>query len=353
VTTPVPHSERRSQPTGVAPTLSVIVPVYNSTAYLRQCLAALAASDYHDFDVWVVDDGSTEPIAPLVATYGFRYLRLEGPGGPARARNHGAAQVPGHYLVFIDADVCVHTDTLKRFAAAFTADPTLDAVVGSYDDTPAASNFLSQYKNLFHHYVHQRHNGTIHSFWSGCGAIRRDLFLAWGGFDARRYQRPAIEDIELGAALSAAGYRITLDRYVVVTHLKRWTLLSLLKADIFDRGIPWVSLMWRMGAMARTLNVTPTQRLSVLLVYGLGLALLGASRWSPAWFGVAGCTLAVLLINQDFYRYMARHRGLWFALRVLPLHWLYFLYCGVCVVWGTCRHYLSGDARLKREGSSA
>jgi len=60
----------------------------------------------------------------------------------ARARH-------GPYLVFIDADVCIHQDTLLRFAERFTADPTLDAVMGSYDDAPAASNFLSQYKNLF------------------------------------------------------------------------------------------------------------------------------------------------------------------------------------------------------------
>src|SRR5215471_1120975 len=274
---------QRMKTTGTPPTLSVIVPVYNGTQDLQRCLAALAASQYDDFDVLVVDDGSTEPVEPFVTVHGFRYIRINGPGGPARARNIGAAHVSGQYLVFIDADVCVHTDTLTWFAAAFAANPKLDAVVGSYDDTPAAPNFLSQYKNLFHHYVHQHCDGEIRTFWSGCGAMRRELFLAVGGFDARRYRRPAIEDIELGTWLSAAGYKIVLDNRIQAKHLKRWTLWSLLKIDIFDRGIPWVHLMLRAGTVANTLNIKHSQRLSVVSVYLIGLALLVAVWWPVAW----------------------------------------------------------------------
>src|SRR5919108_6245541 len=127
-----------------SPTLSVVIPVYNGTEDLQRCLAALAASQYDAFEVLVVDDGSTQPVEPVVTAYGCRYLHLAGPGGPARARNHGATHATGQYLVFIDADVCVHQDTLARFAERFTADPTLAAVVGSYDDAPTVSNFLSQ-----------------------------------------------------------------------------------------------------------------------------------------------------------------------------------------------------------------
>jgi hypothetical protein len=54
------------------------------------------------------------------------------------------------------------------------------------------------------------------------------------------------------------------------------------------------------------------------------------------------CTITA--VNLDFYRYFVRRRGLWFTVRVLPLHWLYFGYCGCCVVWGTLLHYLTGDS---------
>jgi cellulose synthase/poly-beta-1,6-N-acetylglucosamine synthase-like glycosyltransferase len=324
------------------PTLSVVVPVYNGTDDLKKCLAALAASHYDDFDVLVVDDGSTEPVEPLVTACGFEYMRIDGPGGPARARNLGVARVSGRYVVFIDADVCVHQDTLARFAEAFATDATLDAIVGSYDEAPAAPNFLSQYKNLFHHYVHQSCDGEINTFWSGCGAMRRELFLAFGGFDAQRYRRPAIEDIELGTWVSAAGYRIILDRRIKAKHLKRWTLRSLLKTDIFDRGVPWVRLMLRAGAMANTLNVKPTQRLSVVLVYLTALAVLAAMWWPVGWIVTMVLAVVVTVINHDFYCYFTTRSGLWFTLRVVPLHWLYFGYCGFCMMWGTLLHHLAG-----------
>src|SRR5215475_4623924 len=321
-------------------TLSVIVPVYNSTACLKQCLDALARSQYDDFEVLVVDDGSDEPVGPLASSFGFNYLRIDGPGGPARARNLGAAQVNGRYLVFVDADVCVHPDALARFASAFASDSQVAAVIGSYDDSPAEKNFLSQYKNLFHHYVHHASDGDVPTFWSGCGAISRDLFLAIGGFDEKRYRRPAIEDIELGVWMSADGYRITLDSRIRGKHLKRWTLWGLCKTDIFDRGVPWTRLMLRAGSIASTLNVKPAQRVSVALAGLTGLATL-AVLWRPVMLiAAAASALVVTGLNFDFYRFFAARRGVWFALRVAPLHWLYFFYCGFSVVLGTLLHYL-------------
>lgn len=327
------------------PTLSVVVPVYNSNEFLKKCLATLAESEYDDFDVLVVDDGSTEPVEPIVRQYGYDYMRIDGPGGPARARNRGVARVKGKYLVFIDADVCVHTDTLRRFAEVFAADSSIDAVVGCYDEMPADPSFFSQYKNLFHHYVHQSNGGVVNTFWSGCGAMRRDLFLAFGGFDEQRYRRPAIEDIELGTWVTAAGFQIVLAPQVKAKHLKRWTLWSILKTDIFDRGVPWIRLMLRAGAVANTLNAKPTQRFCVALICLTSL-LIPLAFWWP----VAGVMVFVLLsivtvLNLDFYRYFADHSGIWFAARVVPLHWLYFWYCGFCVLWGTLLHRLDGSSR--------
>jgi glycosyltransferase involved in cell wall biosynthesis len=342
-----------SERTRTSPNLSVIVPVYNSAEYLKRCLAALAASDYHDFDVLVVDDGSTEAVEPIVAQHDFGYMRIDGPGGPARARNRGVTCVTGKYLVFIDADVCVHKDTLAHFAKIFSADSGIDAIVGCYDETPTETGFFSQYKNLFHHYVHQSSGGWVGTFWSGCGAMRRDLFLAFGGFDEQRYRRPAIEDIELGTWVTAAGFQIVLAPQVKAKHLKRWTLWSILKTDIFDRGVPWTRLMLRAGAAADSLNVKPAQRLSVVLVYLGVVAMLAAARWPAAWFVVVALALAVMVVNIDFYRYFAARRGWWFALRAAPMHWLYFGYCGFCVVWGLLLHLLSGDARPVALASTA
>ena len=94
------------------------------------------------------------------------------------------------------------------------------AVFGSYDDAPAAAGLVARYKNLYHHYVHQRSGASAQSFWAGCGAVRRSAFLAVGGFDEERYPRPSIEDIELGYRLTDAGYRIRFRPDLMVKHLK-------------------------------------------------------------------------------------------------------------------------------------
>jgi glycosyltransferase involved in cell wall biosynthesis len=104
--------------------------------------------------------------------FGCRVIRSEKSRGPAAARNRGAREARGEILFFIDADVCVAPDSLERVAENFAEDPALDALMGSYDDSPGSPDFLSQYKNLMHHFVHQAGRETASTFWSGCGAIR-------------------------------------------------------------------------------------------------------------------------------------------------------------------------------------
>src|SRR5262249_22530762 len=126
-------------------------------------------------------------------------------------------------------------------------------------------------------------------------------------------------------------------------HLKRWTLWGLCKTDVFDRGVPWTRLMLRAGKMANTLNVKSAQRVSVALVGLAWLATLSAFKW-PFMLAVAfALAVIVTALNFYFYRFFAARSGVWFTLRVAPMHWLYFSYCGFSFVWGTVLHYLGGE----------
>ena len=160
----------------------------------------------------------------------------------------------------------LRTDTVAKMADTFERHPEVDAVFGSYDDSPEAGDFSSQFKNLFHHFVHQEAREQAFTFWSGCGAVRRQVFLDAGGFDAERYSRPSIEDIELGYRLTAAGHQIMLNKEVQVKHLKRWTLRGMVKADVFDRAIPWTQLIIRQKELPNDLNLGLSQRASALLL---------------------------------------------------------------------------------------
>src|SRR5215813_6190495 len=97
----------------------------------------------------VVDDCSTDNSVEIAQTAGAKVLHMDSRSGPASARNFGVRHAIGEILMFVDADVVVQPGTLARVAEQFEANPNLAAIFGSYDDSPFAKNFLSQYKNLF------------------------------------------------------------------------------------------------------------------------------------------------------------------------------------------------------------
>ena len=289
--------------------LSVVIPATDSPATLGRCLAALErCSEPHEVAV------VTSPLG----------------SGPAAARNAGVARTDGEIVVFVDSDVEIHPDALRRLREAFGQDPALDAVFGAYDDRPAAATLVSRFRNLLHHHVHAGAGGPATTFWAGLGAVRREAFDAVGGFDAQRYPRPCIEDIELGMRLHAAGRRIALDPAVRGTHLKRWTLGSMLRTDLAARGAPWVALrLERGGAGGGALNLAWGQRIAAgAAVAGAGAAMTGRGRLALA-------ALAVMIApNARFYTLLARRGGPRLALSGVPLHLLHHLTAAASVPAG-------------------
>ncbi|CAA9527291.1 MAG: hypothetical protein AVDCRST_MAG67-3780 [uncultured Solirubrobacteraceae bacterium] len=280
--------------------LSVVIPATDMPATLGRCLAAL--------------ERSCEPHAVEV-------VMAARDSGPAAARNAGVARTDGDIVVFVDADVEVHPDALRRLREALERDAGLDAVFGAYDERPAATPVVSRFRNLLHHHVHVAAAGPATTFWAGLGAIRREAFDAVGGFDAGRYPCSSIEDIELGMRLRSAGRRIALDPHARCTHLKRWTLRSMLRTDLRARGAPWVALrLERGGDGATALNLAWRHRLAaVAAVLFAGGAVSGHGR-------VAAVALAAMLApNARFYALLARLGGPRLALAGVPLHLVHHL----------------------------
>jgi glycosyltransferase involved in cell wall biosynthesis len=315
------------------PNISVVIPVFNGGENFKRCLEALWAGRYDKWECIVVDDGSTDGSWDLARSFGARVVVNKRPkGGPALARNLGVHFAKGDILFFIDADVLVKPNTLTR-VAAIMEDNTIAACIGSYDDQPIEQNFLSQYRNLLHHFTHQQSNSEAATFWSGCGAIRRHLFIESGGFNAL-FARPSIEDIELGYRLRAKGHRICLDKALQVGHMKKWTVSTMLTTDIRDRAIPWARLILAEGAILNDLNLALSQRLSSAVAL-IGLFFLLISPIFPVSLLVCGFAIvALLLLNRQFYRFLQDKRGTRFVLLALPWHWLYFIYSGLS--FGLC-----------------
>jgi len=321
------------------PSFSVIVPVHRGGAALSRCLTALAQLDPAPREVIVVADGADADDIGRAQAAGARIVALDERGGPARARNQGARRAGGDTLFFVDADVLVPPDALARATDELNREPRPDAVIGSYDDEPDDPSFLSQYKNLQHHYVHQGGRTKASTFWGACGVIHKEVFVASGGFD-ERYYRPCIEDIELGYRLCAAGRRIRLAHGLQVKHMKAWTFSSLLRADLLYRALPWTELILRQRSVPNDLNLNWSGRASALLAPILLLAL-PAGLWRPAfWLGGLGAAAGLLALNARFYRFLRARRGLGFALRAIPWHWFYHLYSLAGFALALGRHLL-------------
>ncbi len=255
--------------------------------------------------------------------------------GPAAARNEGARRARSDVLVFVDADVLPHRDAFGRIRSAFAADPGLSAIFGSYDDDPAAPGLVSAFRNLLHHHVHQSSPGPASTFWAGLGAIRRETFVAVGGFDAERYTRPSVEDIELGTRLVAAGERILLDPELRGTHLKHWTLRSMVQVDFARRGVPWVALLLRRRSGSTALNLGWRHQASaVASVAAVG----GVVLRRPLLAALA--TAGLVALNRSFYGLVLRRRGPSAAVAGVALHALHHLTGVAAVPAGIVAHLL-------------
>jgi len=338
-----------------SPTITVIVPAHGASEDLWASLRAIRAASPAADEIIVADDGSAPPLADRPEMAGVTVVRLERKSGPGAARNHAARAARGDVLFFVDADVVIPPDAVGRVARDLAERPEYCAVFGSYDETPARPDFLSQYKNLFHFYIHQIAEEEAGTFWAGCGAIRRDVFLAVGGFDSGRYPLPSIEDIELGTRLRRAGHRILLDKKLHSKHLKRWDIRTLLVADIARRAIPWTKLILEHGSLPSDLNLRASHRASAALVLVLIASLVAALAWPlPALAAAAACLAGIVLLNLDFYRFFVRVRGVWFAARVLPMHILYYFYSGATFVSLSLAHRLGGGGgRAERRDAFA
>jgi glycosyltransferase involved in cell wall biosynthesis len=307
-----------------AVTLSVIIPIYNDSANLAHCYSALDASTRRPEQVIVVDDGSSEPLPPAPPSLHVQVLRLEaGPQGSYVARNRALQLATGDLIVFVDADVTVHADALEHMERLMAEAPQIAAAFGSYDSAPGDTLWVSRYKNLAHHWVHQHGNREAGTFWTGLGVIRRDLLLEMGGFDT---SASTLRDIELGMRMRRAGLQIRLAPEIQGTHNKRWTLGRMVRSDIFDRAVPWSRLIIMNRRLTPDLNLDRGSRLSSVLAWAaLGMLLLTA--WQPLMLAGTGAALAaVITLNRKLYAFMYSQGGALFGLGSVALHILYLLY---------------------------
>lgn len=297
-----------------APRVSVVMPVYNAENLLGECLEALRQSRGVDYEILVVDDGSTDRSRAIAEAAGALVLASGGRLGPAGARNRGVQEARGEIVFFVDSDVIVRPDTLARLAAAFD-DPSVDGVMAVQAPAMRFQDICSRYKNLWMHYTYARRAGEdVPLFYTTAAAIRRRAFLDAGGFDLN-YTNPNIEDTDFGQKLAQMGYRVRILPELEVEHVKGYDLAGLLRTDFLrSMSLARLKLRKRAGTMGTNDTSVPTGYIvsvPLALVATVGL-LAGMAARNPALLLVSFLALgAVFVLNVPFLRLVRTHGGWW------------------------------------------
>ncbi len=209
------------------PRVSVIVCTRDGAATLDACLAALGRLEYPDYEVLVVDDGSRQDIAALVAAHPFaRYHRQEHAGLSA-ARNTGARLATGEVLAFTDDDCMAEPDWLARLAEGFE-DEKWAAVGGPNIPPPPRNRTEAIVAAAPGAPVHVLLDDEEAEHLPGCNlAVRRRALEGIGGFRAQ--YRAAGDDVDVCWRLRAAGGRLRYVPGAMVWHHRRYQTRAYLR----------------------------------------------------------------------------------------------------------------------------
>src|SRR5215470_11833569 len=167
------------------PEVSVIIPSYNSVKYLRDALDSVLSQTFRDFEVLVIDDGSTDDTRVVIRRYGeaVRYIYQQN-SGVAAARNRGISESRGQYVAFLDADDTWRQDKLEAQVTALRKNPRYQACYTAFTVVSSDLRPLCVTRS-------KRHGGTLEDLLlrgniigSICTVLcGRSLLTAIGGFD--------------------------------------------------------------------------------------------------------------------------------------------------------------------------
>jgi len=297
----------------------VIIPTLNRASELAECLGALRNQTLQPLEIIVVDDGSTDGTHEVVRKFNATLIEA-GSGKQANyCRNQGAMKARGEILMFFDSDTVPSPEALE-VAARTLSDVKIEAVVGLYSVQHRHTNAASQYKNLWIRYSYLKSAGHIDWIFGAVSAIRREAFFRSGGFDQTMMMTHGGEDLELGKRMATHNLTIVLNPECEVEHLKKHTLMSLLKNDIM-RSDGFVRVAGKVGHLGHSIrsgfvNVYPAFAFSVPVSCAIIASYLGAVVWSWMQIPFIACLILYGVLNAPFALYFARHRGIMRAIQV-------------------------------------
>ena len=242
---------------------SVIIPVYNRPDELAELLSSLADQSYTDFEIIVVDDGSTIPCANIADSYRnvmtISYL-FKGNEGPGPSRNYGASLAKGEWLIFLDSDTIVPKGWLKAIDDyLWSCGSSVPAAFGgpdraSADFTPIQKAISWSMTSFFTTGGIRGGKQKITRFFprSFNMGIRAGVFKEMGGFAPMRFG----EDVDLSMRIVERGYSTALIQEAWLYHKRRTDFAKFFR-QVYNSGRARVALSRRHPGSLKLVHMAP------------------------------------------------------------------------------------------------
>jgi cellulose synthase/poly-beta-1,6-N-acetylglucosamine synthase-like glycosyltransferase/peptidoglycan/xylan/chitin deacetylase (PgdA/CDA1 family) len=227
---------RRERGPAYTPPVVVVVPAYNEAVGIERAVRSLATSDYPDFEIVVVDDGSTDDTAAVVEQLALEHVQLlrKPNGGKASALNSGIAASSAPVVVMVDGDTVFEPDALRRLVQRL-ADPTVGAVSGN-TKVGNRGGLLGRWQHIEYvtgfnldrrMYEVLQCTPTVPG---AIGAFRRDALAEVGGVPGDTLA----EDTDLTLAIGRTGRRV-----VYAEDARAWTEAPSSLGDLWRQRYRW------------------------------------------------------------------------------------------------------------------
>ena len=335
---------------------SIIVPVFNRPDEVDELLQSLCGQTIKDFEVIIVEDGSTKPCEEVCKKYegqlDLKYF-MKPNSGPGQSRNYGADRALGEWLIILDSDVVLPNGYLEAVEKTFNYPlgpqgrlpeqelSTINSIAAFGGPDAAHPSFTPIQKAISYSMTSFFTTGGIRggkkkldkfyprSFNMG---IRRDVYQQLGGFTKMRFG----EDIDFSYRIVEAGHQTMLIPEAWVWHKRRTDLKKFFR-QVYNSGIARINLEKRHPGTMKLVHMLPTVFtvgvIGLLLLLCLGIALYAEGEWLDAnglrptdnmhqGVGFMFCILALLpLLLYSliiFIESSIRNKSLWVGLLSIP-----------------------------------
>lgn len=306
------------------PRISIIIPAYDDALNLENLLRSIRIYSIPEIEIWVIDDGSANPLEKTAKAYGAHYHYQQN-SGPSMARNRGASLAKGEFLLFLDSDTEVLSDTLPK-VLELTRKPDLNVATLMYHPVSLNRGFAPEFKGLFDAFVWIfRSEGPATELQEQCCLFRKSVFLELGGWHSQ-FNKPDIEHEEFTTRI-LQKYVIWFVPGIFVKH--QFPILKKLLANLFWRCLSWGRLKINKKVRYNDLRYTPSYIFVTMMPFLSAVSLLlswfceEALGFSALFFGI------YLAGNFRLFRYFLREgEGMRGVMYLLP-HFLVSIAVGL------------------------